>query len=273
MPSYRLLALDIDGTLTKNDKTISLNTLQTLIRAQQHGLTIIIVSGRPTCGIKDIAEQLQLDVYGGYVISFNGGQIFDCKNKRQISCQMLPGNMIPVLYDFSKKYEDLTILTYCGDEIVTEVAEYPYVMRAAYINKVPIRQVPNFVAETTYPLPKCQIVGEPELLEKLEKEMKPDVEGKLNVFRSEPFFLEIAPPNVDKAESLKKLLTYLGASRDELIVCGDGFNDISMIQYAGLGVAMANAQQVVKEAADYITIKSNEEDGIVEVVENFIFTQ
>ena len=100
--------------------------------------------------------------------------------------------------------------------------------------------------------------------------MKKDLEGKMNVFRSEPFFLELVPNGIDKARSLSVLLEELGMTREEMIAVGDGFNDLSMIQYAGLGVAMANAQEVVRQAADYITL-SNEEDGVAAVVDKFFF--
>lgn len=91
----------------------------------------------------------------------------------------------------------------------------------------------------------------------------------MGVFRSEPYFLELVPKGIDKARSLSVLLEKLGMTKDEMIAVGDGFNDLSMIQYAGLGVAMANAQKVVKENADFITL-SNEEDGVAHVVEKFI---
>ncbi|MNC58853.1 Sugar phosphatase YidA [compost metagenome] len=77
------------------------------------------------------------------------------------------------------------------------------------------------------------------------------------------------PKNIDKAFSLGKLLDHLGLSREQMISCGDGFNDISMIEYAGMGVAMANAQEIVKSKADYITL-SNDEDGIAHVIEEFM---
>ena len=90
-----------------------------------------------------------------------------------------------------------------------------------------------------------------------------------NIYRSEPFFLEIMPQNIDKAYSLGKLLEKLGMTKDQMICCGDGYNDLSMIQYAGMGVAMANANEQVKEAADFITL-SNDEDGVVHVIQKFM---
>ena len=96
------------------------------------------------------------------------------------------------------------------------------------------------------------------------------MQNRINVYRSEPFFLELVPKKIDKAASLDSLLTQLNLTSDSLIACGDGFNDLSMIKYAGLGVAMGNAQEPVKEAADFIA-PTNDEDGIVSVLEKFIF--
>ena len=93
--------------------------------------------------------------------------------------------------------------------------------------------------------------------------------GLLNIYRSEPFFLEIMPRNIDKAKSLQKLLNSIGLTAEEMICCGDGYNDLSMIEYAGLGVAMANAQPIIKDSADFIT-RSNDEDGIIHVINLFM---
>ena len=90
-----------------------------------------------------------------------------------------------------------------------------------------------------------------------------------SVYRSEPFFLEIMPKGIDKAQSLERLLMKLGLKREEMIACGDGYNDLSMIKYAGLGVAMENAVLPVRTAADHITA-SNNEDGVGLVVEKFM---
>lgn len=123
-----------------------------------------------------------------------------------------------------------------------------------------------------FPVAKCLIVGDPEPLAVLEQKMKTELEGKMNVFRSEPFFLELVPNGIDKARSLAVLLEELNMKPEDMIAVGDGFNDLSMIKFAGLGVAMANAQEVVKQGADYITL-SNEEDGVAAVVDKFVFNK
>ena len=90
-----------------------------------------------------------------------------------------------------------------------------------------------------------------------------------SVYRSDPFFLEVLPKGIDKAQSLERLLEVLGLMKEQMIACGDGYNDLTMIKYAGLGVAMENAVLPVRSAADYITA-SNNDDGVGLVVEKFM---
>ncbi|MEG0369147.1 MAG: HAD-IIB family hydrolase, partial [Hungatella sp.] len=92
-----------------------------------------------------------------------------------------------------------------------------------------------------------------------------------SVYRSEPYFLEILPKGIDKAQSLARLLNILGLNQEQMIACGDGYNDLSMIQYAGLGVAMENAVFSVRTVADYVTL-SNDADGVALVVEKFMLS-
>ena len=113
------------------------------------------------------------------------------------------------------------------------------------------------------------MAGEPEVLETLMDPLREKYHGLLNIYRSEPFFLEIMPRNIDKAQSLQKLLNSIGLTADSMICCGDGYNDITMIETAGLGVAMANAQPPVLDSADYIT-KSNDENGVLHVINKFM---
>ena len=129
-----------------------------------------------------------------------------------------------------------------------------------------MRRVDNFLQETPRPLPKCLIVGEPEQLINTETELSLRLQRQISVYRSEPYFLELVPLGIDKARSLAVLLEKTGITREEMIAMGDGYNDLSMIKYAGLGIAMGNAQEPVKAAADYIA-PSNDEDGVAIAVE------
>lgn len=265
---YRILALDLDGTLTNSKKEITPHTLDVLIQAQQKGLKLIIASGRPMAGIMPLAEQLHMKEYGGYILAFNGGLIVDCATGETISQKLLDTSVYKHLYELGNT-KDFKILSYLEDCIACEDIENEYVRYAARLNKMKLRKLNSFLDEINFPEPKCLIVGHEKQLAVLEKVLADYYKNKMSIYRSEPFFLEILPFGIDKAKRLDFLLNYLGIRREELMVCGDGYNDLSMIKFAGLGVAMSNAQDVVKEAANYITL-SNEEDGVAVAVKRFI---
>ena len=271
MQAYKLIAIDIDGTLVKKDQTISPRTIEALIRVQKQGVKVTICSGRPAYGIAPHADTLRLAEFGGYVISYNGGGICDWATKEEIYAQTLKPEVLPYLCECARKH-GFSILTYVGEHIVAEgnhVENNPYVQFTSMRNKMPIHPVPDFLKEITYPISKCMIVGNPEPLQLLEQEMATHLQGQAEAFRSEPFFLEVVPQGIEKARGLAALLTHLGLQREELMAFGDGFNDIGMIEFAGMGIAMANAQEVVKKAADYVT-GSNEADGIADALDKFI---
>ncbi len=273
---YKLLALDLDGTLTNSQKEITPHTVEVLLKAQEQGLRIVLASGRPVFGIAPLADQLHLAEHDGYVLAYNGGQIVRWSDHQVISQQMLDPEVLPYIYACSKrqfidaegKPTTFQILSYRGDTVFTENPGDQYVKYECWLNRIPCDKVDNFLEAATCLLPKCLIVGDPEPLHELELEMAEHLKGKNDVYRSEAFFLEIVPPGIDKAKRLSILLEHLGMDRSELIACGDGYNDQSMIEYAGLGVAMSNAKPEVRAVADYITL-SNEEDGVAAAVEKF----
>ena len=265
---YKVLVLDIDGTLTNSQKIITQKTKRILHDVQTQGVKLVLASGRPTPGITPLAEELELEKFGGFILPFNGAKIIDYRSKNTVFEQVLPMKMLPLLYQSSREY-DIPIVTYDDCSIITERSDDQYVNIEARINKMPVRQVDSFIDTVNFQVTKCLMVGEGNYLSNVEIDMKARFGDRLNVYRSEPFFLEIMPQNIDKAYSLGKLSEHLGCTKEEMIACGDGFNDLSMIRYAGLGVAMANAQPVVKESADFITL-SNDEEGVAYVVERFM---
>lgn len=267
--NYKILVLDLDGTLTNSQKKITRKTKDTLLKAQEQGIKIVLASGRPTYGIVPLANELRLDAFGGYILSYNGGEIIDWSNKEVLYKKILDPEVLPYLYNCAKE-NDFAILSYHHEFILTEKPDDIYVHKEAFLNKMKIKEVSNFLEAITFPVAKCLIVGESNGLESLEKKMYEELKETMSVYRSEPFFLELVPKGIDKAQSLSILLEKTGIRKEEMIACGDGFNDLSMIRFAGLGVAMANAQEPVKECADFITL-SNEEDGVAHVVEKFIF--
>ncbi len=134
---------------------------------------------------------------------------------------------------------------------------------------MPIIHVEDFPSHVPESMNKILLTGSPEIINLAKNEIAEYFHSYLSVYCSDPFFLEIMPRGIDKAHSLLRLLSGIGMTADEMICCGDGYNDLTMIETAGLGVAMANAQPAVLETADYIT-KSNDEDGVLHVIDKFM---
>ena len=215
MASYKLLVLDLDGTLTNSKKEITPHTKDILIQAQQQGVKIVLASGRPTYGIMPLAEELKLDRFEGYILAYNGGQIIDCKTMEIQFEQVLDPAVYPYFQQCAREH-DFVLLSYKDEYIVSEDADNEYVQHEAFLNKMPSMTVDDFLKVFDFPVPKCLIVGDASRLEQLEMKMKKDLEGRINVFRSEPFFLELVPPGIDKARSLAVLLGKLGMTTDNV---------------------------------------------------------
>lgn len=268
--SYEILVLDLDGTLTNSEKKITPATKKSLTRLLQSGKHVVLASGRPTPGVLPLANELNLAAYGGYILSFNGACITNCRTQQVIYSKLVPSEYIASLYQYFTDI-DVNMIAYTDTEIISafEPNEETYI--ESRINNMPVRKVDDFVScvTTDFPISKLLITGKPELIANIETELKAKFHTALNIFRSEPYFLEIMAQNIDKAHSLQRLLSSLNLTADEMICCGDGYNDITMIEYAGLGVAMANAQTAVLDIADYVT-HSNDDEGILHVIEKFL---
>lgn len=265
---YKLIVLDIDGTLTNSKKKITPATREALIKIQEQGVYVAIASGRPTPGTRKVAEELELSRFGNFVLSFNGGRVLNCKTGEVVLDKTISAQMAGILCEEARQH-NVGIMTYDNECALAGTNVDEYMELEARINSIELKQVGHFKDYVDFPVNKCLMTGEPEYLVELEKELKEKYSGKLNIFRSEPFFLELMPKGIDKASVLKNFLPFLGITRDQVICCGDGYNDKTMIEFAGLGVAMANARDEVLAVADYVTA-SNDEDGIVEVIEKYI---
>lgn len=261
---YKILVLDIDGTLNNSKKEITPKTKEAIADLQKKGVAIVIASGRPTYGIMPVARELGLEKTGGYILSYNGGKIINCKTEEVFYEKILPNGSIRRVAEMADK-ERCAVLSYDGDCVIATDVENPYVQLEAKINHLPIAPMKSFEEYDDMPVNKCLIVGDGEYLETIEADFVKAF-PEMNVFRSEAFFLEFVPQGIDKALSLSVLLEELGLTKEEMVACGDGFNDLSMIEYAGMGVAMKNAKQEVKDVADFIT-KSNDEDGVAYAIE------
>lgn len=269
---YKLLVLDVDGTLLNDAKEISKRTLASLLKVQQMGIRVALASGRPTYGLMPLAKTLELGNYGGFIISYNGGQIINAQNGEILFERRINPEMLPYLEKKARK-NNFAIFTYHDDTILTDGSDNEHVRAEANLNNLKIIQEEEFSTAIDFAPCKCILVSnDEEALKDLEEHWKKRLDGTLDVFCSEPYFLEVVPCGIDKANTLGVLLSYLNIAREEVIAIGDGVCDVNMLQVAGLGIAMGHAQDSVKVCADYVTA-SNEEDGVAQSVEKLILAE
>jgi len=257
----------MDDTLLRDDHTISEPTKQALLEAQELGVKVVLASGRPTYAMVDIAKELKLDEYGSFILSFNGAKITNFQTKEELFSSTLPIETVQRLYDISKR-ENVWIHTYVGDTIVTE-ENNPFTEIEAQITGLPIHTVADFKEAIAEPVVKVLMVYEEEKLKQTEALLQVELQNQLSVMRSKPYFLEFTETGVTKGTSLALLIKELGITREEVIAMGDSYNDLAMIEFAGLGVAMGNAPDDIKRVADYTT-DTNNNDGVAKVIEQFI---
>lgn len=269
---YKLLVLDVDGTLLNDEREISKRTLAALLKVQQMGVRIVLASGRPTYGLMPLAKTLELGNYGGFVLSYNGCQIIKAQNGEILFERRINPEMLPYLEKKARK-NGFAIFTYHDDTLITDSPDNEYIKNEALLNNLKIIKEDEFSTAIDFAPCKCMLVSDKEkALIGLEQHWEKRLAGTLDAFRSEPYFLKVVPCGVNKANTLGALLEHLGVTREEVIAVGDGVCDVTMLQLAGMGVAMGHSQDSVKVCADYVTA-SNEEDGVALAVEKLILAE
>ena len=245
MKNRKLLVLDIDGTLTNTQKDITPKTLEAILNIERMGHAVALASGRPTGGMRRYVDELELAKYGNYAISYNGACVTNMQTNEMVYKNALPDYVAPWMLDYAREH-GLGMCIYDGNTVVcgTDVDRYMDMFKAL-LTAPPVRAAEH------------------------EKRLARRFIGRLSIYRSEPYFIEVMPRGVDKGAAIAGLIERLGMEREDVIACGDGLNDLAMIRYAGLGVAMGNAQSEIKAAADVVT-GTNDEDGIVSVIEQYI---
>ncbi len=265
---YRMMVLDIDGTVNNSQKEVTPKTKEALWRLQEKGVMVAVASGRPPMGVAPVADILKLDQFGSYILGFNGARIIDWRSKECVYEKTLALHMPRKLIEDCSHW-GLGMLTYDETHVIALTRQDRYMEIEAKINRVSLTFPGNPEEVLQVPVNKCLLTGEPQNVATAEEELAEKYRHEAEVFRSEPYFLEVTPKHVDKAYCLSRLLEILKISREQVICVGDGYNDISMLQFAGVGVAMANAQMPVKAIADDVTRRDNDHDGVAEVVEKY----
>lgn len=266
MNKYKLIALDMDGTLTNDDKIITPKTKQALLEVQKLGAKVVLASGRPTTGLYQEAEELRLGEFGGKLLSYNGARVSEAVNRKIIFERRLPDIMTRQLLRHLRQFP-VTIMFDDGKNLfTTDRGGYSVAVEAriTHLNLVEIKAPEEHMVHTPI---KLLLSAEPELMRQIEFDIvRPFPE--LDFVRSTPFYLEALNKGISKGDSLKTLAETMGIRQEEVMAFGDEHNDLTMLDYAGLGVGMENSCQAVLDMCDEITL-SNNRDGVAHTLKKY----
>jgi Cof subfamily protein (haloacid dehalogenase superfamily) len=263
---YKMIVVDMDDTLLMDDHTISEENREMIFKAQEMGVYVVLASGRPTSAMIEYAKDLKMDHYNSYMISFNGSTVTDLKENIVLFEHALTKEQIHSLYDFSQQ-NNTHIITYLNGQIISE-RHSEYIDIESTITGLELVIVPSFKDAVTTSAVKCLLLEEPSYLKGVESVLK-NAMPDLSVCMSKPFFLEAAPNGIDKGAAIQVLAEKLNIHQSEIIAIGNAGNDLTMVQYAGLGVWVDNVDPELREFGDLV-VASNNDHGVAEVIRRYI---
>ena len=271
MSKIKAIDMDVDGTLTNGKKQITEKTKEVLLKAQSKGIKLILASGRPTTGLIGFAKELEMDKNNGLLVSFNGSKVVDCETFEELFNEPMSIEEGKAVLEHMKKFEVRPMVDKGEYMLVNNVFDNKiYARNGQEINIIEYEsrggnyklcEIDDLAEYIDYPLNKILTAGQPDYLKEHYREMMEPFKDKLSCMFTADFYFEFTAKGIDKAKALETVLKPMGINEDEIISFGDGQNDLSIIKYAGIGVAMENAVDELKEQADEITL-SNEDDGI-----------
>lgn len=264
---YQLIALDMDGTLLNEDKEISKRCRAAIFKLKEKGKRVVLATGRPLNGVLSYLEKLDLFDEKDYVIAYNGALIQSTKSKEIIFDRPLSFECYRELYILSVALG--VHIHALSDKSVLTPKNNPYTEIESSANHIAIIESELDALDPKIPIIKVMLVDEEEAINRAFSLLPQAILDKYSILRSSPNFLEFLDKNANKGVGVSIVAKELGFKAEQVICVGDAGNDLDMIRYAGLGVAMGNAVDEVKAAADYVT-HSNEEDGVAHVIEKFM---
>lgn len=262
--NYKLIAVDIDGTLLNSNGEISPYTIECIHKCHNNGIKFVLSTGRPLVGVLELLDKINIDIP---IITFNGSEVLKGKSKEIIYQNNLNSNDSKYIFQLGLTKVDLVVA---------------WVDNQLYVNTNNSKadfyaNIANTKFNLIQDIEKLFIKGSNKILwydnestiQKLSIEISSIIPNSTNFHTSRPYFLEFVDKNSSKAIAMQKLGEYFNINSSEMIAIGDGFNDISMIKYAGLGVAMGNSPLEVKNISNFVT-KTNDEDGVAYAITKFV---
>lgn len=273
----KAILLDIDGTLTNDEKKITPRTAEALKVAQASGIKLVLASGRADVGLHAFADVLDMKDNGGVFVAFNGAKSLNYETGEIYFEQAMTVDQGKRVLEHMKNFDVASCIDY-GPYMLTnnayftierDGAPYMIVEYEAHNNSFLVREEADLAAKVDWGINKILNAGQPEYLQEHWQEMLAPFEGELSAMFTAPFYYEFTPLGVDKSRALRETFAALGIDQSEIIAFGDAQNDRTMLEWAGIGVAMGNAVDEVKAVADIVTL-SNNEDGIAVTLEQVL---
>ncbi len=261
---YRLIAVDVDGTLLNSKKELTAGTKEAILAAVKKGVLFVLSSGRPIQAVSHFQELLGISSMP--FILYNGAMIVSADKNiiSHIKLQPLDAEQILTL----GKDLGTTMIAWSDHKLyISKMNEL--VQKYYMIARITPELMPDITTLASQGITKILWYDDPQKLILCQQQFPEDLKERVNYHTSNPHFLEFVDVSASKANALASLGKYYGIEPFEMIAIGDGCNDLSMINYAGLGVAMGNAQKEVKDAADLITL-TNDEDGVAKIIRDKI---
>ena len=274
----KILFTDLDGTLLDDNKDISAEDMSAVRKMIAAGHKFVMTTGRPLTSVKKLADRYGFLEAGFYLVSFNGGLIYDCESQEAILTRYIPVDEVKAIMDAAHAC-GMHAHTYSGDLVVSEyeteqLKTYCRLMQMDYVVVKDIREYyGQFINVVVKPPIKVNIITpfDHSSLESFRAEMRKTTVGKLFDVFSKPEMLEFSHMKSNKGDAVRFMADFYKVPMADTIAVGDEENDCPMIEAAGVGVAMANASPVVRNVADYVTERDNNHSGIAEVIEKFVF--
>jgi len=266
--NYKLIAMDLDGTLNNDQKVITEKTKAALMAAQKHGIRLALASARPSPGLYKERDILRLQDHRGILMSYNGGRIVDAATGKVLFETSMD---LEETKQVLRKLESLPVTPILDDGVqfyVTDKNGYKVDYECKNNNMV-CSEVGNLADFLTFAPIKILMSVQPEELIDVQRQIADFLPESLTVVQTAAFYLEVIPKVINKGQGIRDICKVLGIHTEEVISFGDAENDIPMLREAGMGVAMGNAAEAVKAAADMVTL-SNNADGIAAALEKLL---
>ena len=266
----RILFTDLDGTLLTTDKQISPGNLSAINEMIEKGHRFVFSTGRPLSSVLKLADAYGFNKPGIFISCYNGGLIYDCGTKKELLRNPLKKEQARIILDTAHSL-NVHAHTYSDTEVISERETEELKFYSSRI-KVPYIIVPDSVKYLNCNPIKVIAISRDnlEILDVLRNKIQEIFNNTVYTVYSSSVILEFANPNANKGYGLIHLCQLLNIPVSDAIAAGDEENDLTMLQAAGIGVAMKNGKDLIKEAADYVTQKDNDSDGIAEVIYKFI---